>query len=85
MYRDINEIEAKKEELRKSIAQKEAEISKYWDTLFNPPQESTLETPTQRMMHYAHTAAGVFDGAMLGWKLYRKLNGSFSLGGRKKK
>lgn len=85
MYRDIIEIEAKKEELRKNIALKEEEISKCWDTLFNPPQESKLETPTQRMMHYAHTAAGIFDGAMLGWKLYRKLNGTFSIGKRKKR
>lgn len=85
MYKDVNEIETKKEELRKEIARKEDEISRYWRTLFNPPKESTIETPTQRMMHYAHTAAGVFDGALLGWKLYRKLNGSFSFGRRKKK
>lgn len=84
MYKDITEIEAKKEELRKALTKKEDEIATLWDTLFNPPQPK-LETPTQKAIHYAHTAAGLLDGAMLGWKLYRRLNGVFSFGKRKRK
>lgn len=77
MYKDINEIEARKEELRKALLAKENEIATLWDTVFNPPSDTGIETPSQRILHYAHNAAGVFDGAMLGWKLYKRLNGSF--------
>lgn len=82
---DIKDIDARKEALRKAVAEKEEEIATLWDKLFNPPQEHVVETPTQRVLHYANTAAGVFDGALLGWKLYRKLNGMFSFSKRRKR
>lgn len=82
---DIRDIDARKEALRKAVAEKEEEIGNLWDKLFNPPKEHLVETPTQRMLHYANTAAGVFDGALLGWKLYRKLNGMLSFRKPKKR
>lgn len=85
MYQDTTDIEQRKAELRKAITAKENEIANLWDSIFNPPQSNVVETPTQKAIHYAHTAAGVFDGALLGWKLYRKLNGMFSLRKGKKR
>lgn len=81
---EINELEARKEQLRKEIAGKEAQISQLWDTLFYAEEDNALKTPTQRMLSYANTAAGLFDGAMLGWKLYRRLHGAFSFRKTKK-
>lgn len=78
MPQEINDLEARKEQLRKEIAAKENYIAKLWDETFHPVEENTIKTPTQRILSYANTAAGVFDGAMLGWKLYRRLNGVFS-------
>lgn len=78
MQQEIIDIEARKEKLRKDIALKEEQIAKLWDETFHPVEDNTIKTPTQRILSYANTAAGVFDGAMLGWKLYRRLNGVFS-------
>lgn len=83
MYQNIEEIETRKRELRDALSKKENEIGNLWDKLFQPEDISPTATPTQRILHYANTAAGVFDGALLGWKLYRKLNG-MSFFGRKK-
>lgn len=82
---EIIDIEARKEQLRAQIASKESEIIQLWDTLFNQKEDTALKTPTQRILSYANTAAGVFDGAMLGWKLYRKLHGTFSFGKTRKR
>lgn len=81
---NINDIEIKKQELRKAINAKEEEIDRLWNELFTPPVSNAFETPTQRFMRYAHNSVGVIDGAILGWKLYRKLGKTFSFKRHKK-
>ncbi|MCM1079619.1 MAG: hypothetical protein NC344_07525 [Bacteroidales bacterium] len=73
MYNNINDIILKKEELRKAIIQKEKEISILWDDTFHPKDNNSFNTPSQRLLKYANTGLGLMDGALLGWKLYRKL------------
>lgn len=84
MTQEINDIENKKRLLQQAIEKKEQEIGRLWDDLFTPPAKNSFETPSQRMMRYAHNSVGIIDGAILGWKLYRKFGKSFSLIRRKK-
>lgn len=65
-------IRARKEELRNGIQKDKTEIQKQWDTLFHQPEETLLPSPTQKVMKMMNTSAGIFDGLLLGWKLYRK-------------
>ena len=67
----LKDIELRKAELRKQIAAKEAECATLWDQLFEKPSGNTIQTPTQRLLSYANKGAAIFDGAMVGWKLYR--------------
>ncbi|NPD80612.1 hypothetical protein HPS57_01250 [Prevotella sp. PINT] len=73
MYNDIDDIIAKKAELQKAINRKEKEISILWEDVFHPKEDKTFSTPSQRLLKYANTGLGLMDGALLGWKLYRKL------------
>lgn len=84
MYNSLADIQSEKEKLHDSIAKKEAEIGELWNQIFHEKEEPLFETPTQRLMKFAHTGAGLLDGALLGWKLYRKVNG-FSFGRKKRK
>lgn len=85
MYQNLSDIKAEKEKLHKAISDKENEINNLWDTLFHPKEEHLIETPTQRLLHYANTGAGLLDGAILGWKLYRKIGGTFSFRSKRRR
>ena len=79
MYQNLSDIKAEKEKLRKALSDKENEIGNLWESVFHPQEEHLVETPTQRLLHYANTGAGLLDGVLLGWKLYRKVGRTFSL------
>lgn len=87
MYNSFEEIQAEKDKLCADIDKKKAEIGKIWNNVFHREETPLYETPTQRILRYANTGAGMFDGALLGWKLYKKLSGStlFSLGRKRRK
>lgn len=73
MYNTLEEIDARKAELNKQLEAKTAEIAKKWDILFHPAEDTRLvQSPTERFITYAQKSAGIIDGALLGWKLYRK-------------
>jgi len=65
-------IQDRKEQLRREIQKDDREIKTLWKTLFKKD-----ETPTKglRMAGLMNTGAGVLDGLILGWKLYRKYKG----------
>lgn len=85
IYRTLTDIQAEKERLRQAVASKEEEVAKLWNDTFHGVDEQEYKTPTQRVLQYANTCAGLFDGALLGWKLYRRLGGTISLFGKKRR
>lgn len=65
-------IRAKKTELRKQIHEQEKEIKGLWSGLFHKEKSSMPQTPTQRFMSMASTSMSLIDGAIFGWKLYKR-------------
>ena len=84
-YRTLADIQLEIARLRQEVSSKEDEISNLWNNTFHQTDDKELKTPTQRILQYANTCAGVFDGALLGWRLYRRLGGTFSLFGNKRR
>lgn len=78
-YRNLNEIRLRKAQLLTAIAKDNNKMSKLWNDLFHAPKKAA--TPTKRLSGILSTGAVILDGAILGWKLYRKLGGGkqFSL------
>lgn len=74
MERQFNSLDAiaeRKKEIERELEANEAEIRKIWNELFHKEEKKPL-TPTQRILSFANTGAGVLDGLILGWKLYKK-------------
>ncbi|MDO4959791.1 MAG: hypothetical protein Q4E68_11145 [Prevotellaceae bacterium] len=71
-YQSLLTIRARKLELNKEIQRSEHEIKTTWNALFHPKKQATPKTPTQRILAMASSSMGLIDGALLGWKLYKK-------------
>ena len=71
-YQSLLAIHARKIQLNKEIQRSEQEIKTTWNTLFHPKKDPTPNTPTQRFLSLASSSVGLIDGALLGWKLYKK-------------
>lgn len=72
-YHSIEEIRARKALLQKDIKTDEEKIDEKWHSLFKKPQAlSKTATPSQRIVSLVNSGAGVLDGLLLVWKLYRK-------------
>lgn len=72
-YNSLEAIRAKKTELNKEIEASEQEISALWNATFRAKKYDP-NSKTQRFMAFASTASGIIDGALFGYKLYRKLH-----------
>ena len=72
IYNSLLAIQNRKNQLRQQIQQDDAEIRVLWKGLFKKPDTSTTGL---RMSSLMSTGAGVLDGLILGWKLYRKYKG----------
>lgn len=70
-FRSLTDIREYKEELREQIRQDEESISDKWDDLFHK-EEVEPQNKAQKIARMVSLGTGVFDGVMLGWKLYRK-------------
>lgn len=78
-YRSLEAIQARKEYLLKDIRNDDEKIRTLWGSLFHKPDLLvSSNTPSKRINSLMTTGAGVFDGLILAWKLYRKF-------GKKKK
>ncbi len=72
-YQSIEEIRLRKAALLKDIEADSAKIEEKWHSLFKKPEAlSRPATPSQRITGMISTGAGVLDGILLVWKLYRK-------------
>ena len=77
-YKSLEEIRFRKELLRRDLQESKAAVDTLFRSLFRKEEDETL-SPTKRFAGMLTTGAGVIDGLLLGWKVYRKF------GGRKKK
>lgn len=72
-YQSIEEIRLRKAALQKEIEADSAKIDEKWHSLFKKPEAlSKSATPSQRISGIINSGAGVLDGILLVWKLYRK-------------
>lgn len=83
-FRSLNDIRQYKDELREQIKRDEEYIADKWDDLFHR-EEEPANSKAQRFARILSLGTGVFDGAMLGWKLYRKYQEGAFLFGKKNK
>lgn len=80
----LADIEACKAALKREIHDDECRISDMWNDLFHT-DEPEPKTRAQRITRMISMGSGVIDGALLGWKLYRKFKLGSSLFGKYKK
>lgn len=74
-YNSLTEIRARREALGKEIEADGQQIKKLWEQLFAKDEPEAYATPSKRLNRLLSTGAGMFDAALLGWKLYRKFSG----------
>lgn len=68
LYRTLDDIHLRKLNLRNEIKSNEKEVKHLWDSIFHR-KSAKAESGLSRMLKLG---TGAFDGALLGWKLYRK-------------
>ena len=71
-YRSLEEIRDRKDLLLQEIRRDDQQIKTLWGELFPKQQPMAALTPSKRISSLMATGAGVLDGILLGWKLYRK-------------
>lgn len=76
-YTSLTDIETRRAELLKSIDDSNVKVNELWHSLTRR-EESAALSPTKRALTLISNSAGVIDGAIFGWKLYRRF-------GKKKK
>lgn len=74
-YKSLKEIQMRKDMLLRDIHKDDKQMKQLWADLFHSPASAALQTPTKRFTGLMNTGAGVLDGLILGWKLYRKFKG----------
>lgn len=73
VYKSLDEIRLRKAQLLTDITKDSNKIQGIWDGIFHKPKDKAL--PTKRFSGLMTTGAGILDGLILGWKLYRKFKG----------
>lgn len=81
----LADIRARKDQLQNEIYADEEKISSLWSNLFYKKETQEPATPVQRMSNMINMGAGLIDGIILGWKIYRKFKGNRPLLFKKKR
>ena len=72
-YKSLDDIRRRKETLRQELLEDDKKIKNLWDEMSRPSDLfSKSASPSKRITGLINTSAALFDGAILGWKLYRK-------------
>ena len=72
-YKSLDDIRRRTETLRNEIQEDDKKIKNLWEEMSRPSDLfSKSASPSKRITGLMSTGAALFDGAMLGWKLYRK-------------
>jgi hypothetical protein len=78
VFRTLEQLQEQKDNLQKDIQADDKQIKSLWSDLFYNNDSAQPTTPTKRFTSIMSTGAGILDGILLGWKLYRR----FARGGR---
>lgn len=70
----LAELQLRKELVRNAIIKDNADIAAKWKSLFSKPQQTVGKGKNFSMASLVNVGAGVFDGFMLAWKLYKKFH-----------
>ena len=84
----IDSLEAlatRTQQLKDDIDSAEERLATIWHDMFRQPTAEEMSSPTKRLMATITSASALIDGALLGWKLYRRLGGTSKWFRRKKK
>ncbi len=73
-----------KSQLQAEMDTSEEQLATIWNEMFRSPTAEELNSPTKRIMATITSASALIDGALLGWKLYRRFGGALKLFSRKK-
>ncbi len=68
----LEELQARKDLLKEEIQKEDQQIRELWNSLFHKPTMLASASPSKRLASMLTTGAGIIDGAILGWKLYKK-------------
>lgn len=82
-FNSLADIRAYKDEIRKELDKDENKIGELWGQLFHS-NDSEPRTKGQKLTRMINLGAGMFDGILLGWKLYRKFGSGSSLLAKRK-
>jgi len=77
-YRSLQEIRDRKDALLNEIRKDDQQMRTHWNSLFHKPSNQLVSTPSRKLNTLMTTGAGVLDGIILAWKLYRKFGGKKS-------
>lgn len=78
----IESLQQEKSSLREQLETNKANISLHWTTLFNPPQS---DSKVQNWVNQAERVYAIYDGVMLGYKLFRRFNSFVGIFHRKRR
>ncbi len=71
-YNSLTDMRRRRRKLRNEIAASEKVISHLWKNIFHGNKRRGPLSSSQRFSRAVSTGASILDGAILGWKLYRK-------------
>lgn len=76
MINSLESLGQRRRAVRGRLDASEKKMQKLWNGLFHEKDEKLLSaySPTQRALSFVSSSAAVFDGLLLGWKLYRKFH-----------
>lgn len=73
VYRNLEEVRLRKANLQTELLRKEGNIRKLWNDIFHGKKKTSSKK--NRISGIVNSSMGIIDGALLGWKLYRKFGG----------
>lgn len=73
-FNSLADIRAYKDAVKEELAKDEDKIGELWGQLFHS-SDTEPKTRGQKLTRMINMGAGMLDGALLGWKLYRKFSG----------
>ena len=72
-YNSLEDIRLQKEMLQTDLHQNEQRIALLWKELLKPAEAFQKNASTsKRLIGLFNVGANILDGAILGWKLYKK-------------
>lgn len=71
IYRTLEDIADRRDEIRDQLRDNDRLFREKWHSLFKRDDAYSALSPTRRMTKLVQQSAGLIDGAILAWKLYR--------------